>query len=144
MANKMSKVFGNKNYTPTIFDWFARPLADFDIFKGQMAPEMKTDIMDKGDHYELKSEIPGVDKKDIKLSFNDGILTVNAVRSENKDEKDKNGYVVHERSEGSYERQFSFEDADPNGIEASFDNGLLKVEVKKAKEQQKSTQIQIH
>ena len=56
MANKMTKVMGNRNYAPTLFDWFARPLADFDIFKGQDMPEMKTDIVDKGDHYELKSE----------------------------------------------------------------------------------------
>ena len=144
MANKMTKVMGNRNYAPTLFDWFARPLADFDIFKGQDMPEMKTDIVDKGDHYELKSEMPGVDKKDIKLSFNDGVLTVNATRNEQKDEKNKDGFVMHERSEGSFERQFSFDDADPDGINASFNNGLLKVEIRKEKDQRRNSQIMIH
>ena len=39
---------------------------------------MKTDIKDVGDHYEMKIELPEVKKEDIKLSLDDGYLTIAA------------------------------------------------------------------
>ena len=50
---------------------------------------MKTDIQEFDDHYEMKLELPGYDKADIKVNLKDGNLTIEADRHEEKDEKDE-------------------------------------------------------
>lgn len=137
MSNKM--VRADRNYNPTIFDLFSRPLADFDFFGAPSRQEndeqslmMNTDVLDKGDHYQLKTDLPGVKKEDIKLDFNDGVLTISAERKFEKNENGKHGYVMHERTEGCYSRQFRFDDVDPNEINAAFVNGELDISLKKA------------
>ncbi|MDY6321615.1 MAG: Hsp20/alpha crystallin family protein [Succinivibrio sp.] len=144
--NNMTRVSGARNFAPTVFDWFARPLADLDLFKDDGALSMKTDVIDKGDRYELKADLPGFDKKDLKVDFKDGVLTVSAARSAEKQEQQggRHGYVVHERSEGSCQRQFCFEDADPQGISASFSNGELEISLKKAEKKSEGRQIDVH
>jgi HSP20 family protein len=124
MKNQM---IARNGYVPALFDFFARPLDDFgfgadDVF----ADAMKTDIVDKGDRYQLKADMPGFSKNDIKVSFNDGVLTVSAERHEDKKE-DQDGYVMHERSEGRCERQFRFDDVDPQKIYAAYQNGELDI-----------------
>ncbi len=126
----------NHNYNPTILDLFSRPLADFDLFapadpKEDQSLMMNTDVLDKGDHYQLKTDLPGVKKEDIKLDFTDGVLTISAERKFEKNENGKHGYVMHERTEGSYQRQFRFDDVDPKEINAAFVNGELDISLKK-------------
>ena len=55
---------------------------------------MKTDIKDVGDHYEMKIELPEVKKEDIKLSLDDGYLTIAASFNETEEEKNK-GKIIH-------------------------------------------------
>ena len=50
---------------------------------------MKTDVVDNGDHFTVKADLPGFDKKDIKIGMTNGVLTVSASHEENKDEKDE-------------------------------------------------------
>ena len=55
---------------PSLFDFFSRPLSAFSGF--DMENEgFKADVEDKGDRYQVKAEMPGVKKEDIKLSFDD-------------------------------------------------------------------------
>ncbi len=63
--------------TPTLFDFFSRPLSAFSGFDMEEGG-FKADVLDKGDHYQVKAEMPGVKKEDIKLSFDDGVLTIKA------------------------------------------------------------------
>ncbi|MGN0908324.1 MAG: Hsp20 family protein, partial [Succinivibrio sp.] len=82
---------------------------------------------DKGDRYQLKADMPGFNKEDIKVSFDDGVLTVSAERRDEKKEEGQGGYVMRERSEGRCERQFRFDDVDPKKIYAAYQNGELDV-----------------
>lgn len=80
---------------------------------------MKTDVVDNGDHFTVTADLPGFDKKDIKIGMQDGVLTVSASHEENKDEKDeKSGkYLRRERRTASYERAFRVgEDVKPEEI----------------------------
>lgn len=52
--------------------------------------------------------------------------------------------MVHERSEGTYERSFHFEDVDPKDITAAYANGELDICLMKAKDAKTSTSIKIH
>ncbi len=94
-----------------------------------------TDIKDNGDHYTLEADLPGVKKDDIKLDLTDNVLTINAERHSEYEEKDKKGnYVRCERSYGSYQRSFDTTGIDTDNIEAEFVDGVLKLTLPKIKE----------
>lgn len=109
---------------------------------------MKTDVVENGDHFTVKADLPGFEKKDINIALNDGILTVTAAHSENNDKKDeKTGkYLRHERREASYQRAFNVgEDVKPEEIEAKYENGVLTLTIpnKAAAVEQKENAKQI-
>jgi HSP20 family protein len=127
---------------PTIFDLINRPLDDLSLFSNfDKGTKFKVDIEDKSDHYELKADLPGVNKADLKLNFNEGVLSIKANHHSAKEEQQEH-YLLHERIEGSYERSFSFEDVDAQNIEASFNDGELSVKLpKRAKAQEHAIKI---
>ena len=99
-----------------------------------------TDIKDKGDHYELEADLPGVEKDDIKIDLTDNVLTISAERHSEYEENDKkHNYVRCERSYGSYQRSFGTTGIDTDHIEAEFKNGVLKLELPKIKETKPET-----
>ena len=61
----------NKNFAPTLFDFFSRPLADFDnMFTPMATDNARVDIKDLGDRYQLKADMPGVKKEDMEIAMN--------------------------------------------------------------------------
>lgn len=89
---------------------------------------MKTDVVDHGDHFTVTADLPGFDKKDIKIGLKNGLLTVSASHKESNDQKDeKTGkYLRRERSEASYARAFNVgKDVKPEDISAKYENGVL-------------------
>ena len=77
---------------PTIFDIFSRPLTDFETMFSQMPEDnIKLDVQDCGDHYQIKADMPGVKKEDIKLDFDEGNLIIKAEHHTNKEKKDAEG-----------------------------------------------------
>ena len=96
-------------------------------------PDFRTDIRDAGDRFVLEAELPGFDKGDIKLDVKDGILTISAQHDENKDEKDDKGsYIRRERRYGSFTRSFDVTGVDEEHITASYNNGVLELNLPKA------------
>ena len=109
--------------------FFSSPFGFFDT---NVLDEFKTDIKDEGDRYELEADLPGFDKKDIHLDVNGDTLTIHAERKAEQEEKDdKNNYVRCERSFGSYSRQFDLSGVDADHMKATYDNGVLKLEMPK-------------
>lgn len=93
----------------------------------------RVDIKDKGDHFVIAAELPGVEKKDIHLELHNGILTLSAeVKQDDKEEKE--GHVIRqERRYGKFQRSFTVGDAVHQGdISANFENGVLTVTAPKA------------
>ena len=104
----------------------------FGFFGNDSLAEFKTDIKDNGDSYTLEADLPGFDKKDIHLDVNGDTLTIHAERKAEQEEKDdKNNYVRCERSFGSYSRQFDLSSVDADHMKATYDNGVLKLEMPK-------------
>ena len=92
---------------------------------------MKTDILDKEDGYELQIDVPGFDKDDIKISLDNGYLTVEA--KVEKESEDKNThYLKRERYVGASARSFYVgEDISEKDIQANYEKGMLKLMVPK-------------
>ena len=65
---------------------------------------MKTDIIDHDDSYEMKIELPEIKKEDIKMSLDNGYLTIEAKVENNTDESDK--YIRKERYYGEFKRSY--------------------------------------
>ena len=101
------------------------------------------DVYDNDDSIVIKAELPGVDKKDISIDVQDGLLTLKGERSTDKEVKEKK-YFRRERSYGSFQRVFNLPaDVDAEKIQATYADGLLKVEIPKP-ETQKPRQITVH
>ena len=99
---------------------------------------MKTDIREKKDKYLIDIDLPGYNKDNIKISVEDGYLTVQASIDSNHEEKEDGKFVRRERYMGSCSRSFYVgEDVKSEDIKASFKNGILNLEVPKIEETKK-------
>jgi HSP20 family protein len=104
----------------------------------------RVDITEDDKEYLIKAEIPEVDKKDAKVTVQEGVLTI---QGERKREKEENNKRVHriERFYGTFVRSFSLpEDVDEDNLKAEFKDGMLLVHLPKAeKPKPKSVEIQV-
>jgi HSP20 family protein len=92
------------------------------------------DILDEKDHYKVVVEIPGIDKKDLKINVTEDNLTIQAEVKEEKKEEEK-GYFYQERRYGSFQRSIALPgDVIPEETSAECKNGILEVKLKKKSE----------
>ena len=121
-------------------DWFRFPampsFPDVDrvLYGKHAAREMKTDVREHEDSYEIDMDLPGFKKDQIKLELEQGYLTVSAAKGLDKDETDKKGTVIRqERYAGAMQRSFYVgESLTEEDIKARFENGVLSLTVPKA------------
>ena len=102
------------------------------------------DITETDTAYVIKGEIPGVNKEDVKVNIEDGMLTMSGERKQEKEEKDKKFHRI-ERSYGSFMRSFRLPDnVDETAVKAEFKDGMLNVTLpKSAKAKAKSINVSI-
>jgi HSP20 family protein len=100
------------------------------------------DVAEERETILVKVEVPGVDEKDLRVTFEDGLLTVTGERQFER--KDERNYHRIERSYGSFTRTFSLpRSVDSTRIVANYRNGILEIEIPK-KEEARAKQIQIN
>ena len=100
----------------------------FDINKRSLV----TDLKEKDGKYELVSNLAGFNKDDIKITINNGYLTISA----EKKEEDTNEYS-HKESYNSVSRSFYVgRDFSEEDFNAKFENGLLTIEFNKKEPKQ--------
>jgi len=115
---------------------------DLDQFFGNFGMDYNTDTVwnpavdivenDKG--YEVKAELPGMKKDEIKISFEDDVLSLSGERKNEKEENGKNFHRI-ERSYGKFERCFHLpKNVKANDIKADYKNGILTVNIPKSEE----------
>ena len=89
------------------------------------------DTFEEGNNVVIKAELPGVKKEDITIDVKDNVLTLKGERSAETEVKEEN-YYRREHSYGKFFRAFTLPDAvDPNKIEASCKDGVLKISIPK-------------
>ena len=95
---------------------------------------MNTDIIEKENGYELQIDLPGVKKEDIKIEMNKNLINISVSISKSSDEENKK-YIRKERFTGEIKRSFNIgEDIDEDNINASFENGILYLNLPKKEE----------
>ena len=117
-------------YIPSRFNFLEDSLLD----DCKNSPIMNTDIIEKKDGYELQIDLPGVKKEDIQIEMDKGILSISVSISNSSDEEDKK-YIRKERFTGEIKRSFNIgENVDEEDIYASFENGILYLNLPKKEE----------
>ena len=134
----------NNNLFDTFFSdpWFNDPwYDDRDVQKAQKKlyghngkRMMLTDIKESDKGYELEMDLPGFKKDEIKVSLDNGYMTVSAAKGLDKDEQEKKSgkYIRRERYAGACERSFYVgENVTEADIKGEFKHGILKLLVPK-------------
>lgn len=118
----------NSLFDDAFFNDFFRPLAVRET--GEKVPAI--DVTESDDAYQVTVDLPGVKKDDIKVSLENGILSVRAeTRREDKEEKEGK-LIRQERHVGQFIRQLSVgSDVDPTEVKAGFTDGVLKLTLPK-------------
>lgn len=94
---------------------------------------MRTDVKELENSYEVAIDLPGFKKENVTCELKDGYLKVTAEKKLEENEKNENGkYIRRERYTGSQSRSFYVgEGIHEDDIHASFQDGILKLEVPK-------------
>jgi HSP20 family protein len=100
------------------------------------------DVQEEPEHFVVRADLPGVDRTDIEITAEKGVLTLRGERKVEKREQAK-GYAHHERVAGSFLRRFTLpENVDGETITATHVNGVLEVVIPK-KAQPEARRIKI-
>ena len=121
-SSRLSTVFGpNQGQKRDENGWFT---------KAQWAPLV--DISENENEYLIKTELPGIEKDQVKVTVENGMLLIAGERTVEEEDKPHKHHRV-ERLYGSFLRSFSLPDnADGTKIKAEFKNGILKVHLPKS------------
>lgn len=132
MQREINKMFDNFFHGGTVDD-------------GSFGTSLWTPAVDVAEHedaYQVKVELPGVSKDDVKITMQDNILTIRGEKKQEKESKSSNYHRV-ERSYGSFQRSFTLPTSVKHDrIEASYKDGILTIALPKA-EEAKPKQIEV-
>ena len=100
------------------------------------------DLVESGDHFVLRADLPGMSEEDIKIEFEDGTLTVSGERKAEHEEREE-GYYRVERAFGTFSRSLTLpKGIDADAVSAQFDRGVLEIRIPKP-EERKPRRIEI-
>jgi len=89
------------------------------------------DVAETEDGLTISVELPGLERKDVKLRIENGVLTLSGEKASQKEEKKRDFHCV-ERRYGTFRRQISLpSQVDAGKANASFENGVLTIEIPK-------------
>ena len=114
----------------SVFDNFERMFSD-DFYNTPSSYPAYNIVKTKDNHYDVEVALAGFNKKDIKVSYSDGQLSIESAKNNNAKEKDENGNVIHQGIAKRYfKKTFSVaENCEVKGAELK--DGLLKVSLER-------------
>ncbi len=122
--------------------FFVRPV-DFGQGTGVEAPEMRVDVKENPDGYQVHAELPGIRKEDIHVHIDGPVVSISAERKQEKEVKDGERVLRTERYFGKVSRSFQLgQEVDEGTASAKFADGVLELTLpKKAQAQAKRLTI---
>ena len=124
LHNAMDRLFG---------DFFGTPL----VTSGEQAMTptwyLPLDIVDQGNAYQIKAAVPGFSPDEVDVTYHDGLLNISAQHRQESTSKNEGGtYLRRELAIGNFSRSVQLPgEVRQDGIKASFDNGVLTIDVPK-------------
>jgi HSP20 family protein len=89
------------------------------------------DLIEAGEHFVLKADLPGMTEADVNIEVENNVLTVSGERRIEHEDKPE-GYYRLERSMGAFSRSLTLpEGIDADAVTATFANGVLEVRIPK-------------
>ena len=138
---------------PSIFaenlfdDWFDFPSVrniDRQLYGRHYDREMKTDVHEHEDHFEVDIDLPGFTKDQVQLTLENGYLTVTATKAVEKDKEKKGRTIRQERYDGTLQRSFYVGEAlTEEDITAKLEHGVLSLNFPKKTEKKLPEKKQI-
>lgn len=126
-------------YTPVrslIDDFFNYPTPRWDDFFYRDFESLSANVWEEDNNIFVQMAMPGIKKEDIKISVTGDTLSIEGKSQEQKEEKEKK-YFLKSFQAYSYSQSFNLPSlVNPDSVEASFEDGVLKVKLPKAKESQ--------
>jgi HSP20 family protein len=123
LQNRLNSVFGNLNTE-----------SESPLTTASFVPAV--DVYEDDKKIVLKLEVPGIEEKDLDIRVENHTLTVKGERKFEKEEKEENFHRI-ERRYGSFYRAFTLPSTvDTENVDAKYENGVLKLELKKKPEAQ--------
>lgn len=104
--------------------------------------DLKCDVYELNNEYNIEVDIPGFDKNDVKVEYNDDYLTISAEKIEESKDENKR-YIHNERKYGKVERSFYLKGVDKDKIKAKMENGTLFITIPKQEEIESKKLIEI-
>jgi HSP20 family protein len=119
-----------------LFDEFFRDFGSMqwpslwqDQAEGVLSPRF--DVSETDNEVQITAELPGMDEKDIEVTFDDNVLTVKGEKKQEHEEKNKN-YFMSERTFGQFQRVITLPAGiDVDKVKAQFKKGILSIRVPK-------------
>jgi len=138
-----NELFTDVNQMQKVFDRF------IDHWRGGSAGDTSlsalmpvVDVVERENSFDIQLELPGVSKEDVRITVNNGVLTVKGEKHAEEEKKGDNYYRM-ERAYGTFQRSFTLPTSvSSDKIEASYDNGVLHISLPKA-EEAKPKEIQV-
>jgi HSP20 family protein len=127
-----------RNFSDLLDDFFNEAVGQTN--RGKFMPGM--DVSETDNQYLIAFEIPGMNKEDIQISLEDGLLTVSGERKM-KNETDGEKFHRVERRYGEFSRSIQLPDnVDSDSVKATYKDGILNISVDKSEDKVKK-QIEI-
>lgn len=132
----MSNIIRRDPFDDLLRGFFIRPV---DIGSGGVteAPQMRVDIKEDNDAYQVHAELPGMKKEDIHVHIDGPVVSISAERKQEKEVKEGERVLRTERYFGKVSRSFQLgQEVDEGKASARFNDGVLELNLpKKAHEQ---------
>ena len=115
--------FLDKFFEGNLMDWNSRN------FAGTDSTLPAVNVVENKDEFQIDVAAPGMDKKDFKLNYDNGRLTISSEKKDEKEEKEGKVVTRREFSYQSFQRSFTVPENVINAekITANYDNGILHV-----------------
>ena len=124
LQGEMNRLFASFFDTPT-----ARNDGGAGATARRWIPAM--DLVETGEHFVLKADLPGTTESDVKIELEKNVLTISGERRTELEDRHE-GYYRLERSTGAFSRSLTLpEGIEADAVTAAFDNGVLEVRIPK-------------
>jgi HSP20 family protein len=117
-------------------DLFTNIFEEFWLDSDKPSGIAPVDVSANDENVYVTAELPGIDKKEVNVEYNEGVLTISGEKKTATDTEGK-GQSYREIKYGSFKRQLSIGDVLFDKAKAEFKDGILSIELPKAKAQTK-------